>query len=628
MDRKEQEILRKIRENTEEIPVPESLRPEEIRNRLEQDPYGKTFRKYRRRVYRAGAVAAACLAVVCGILIWAGQPQEQTSTDPGKWTEERLADKGNKIRTAGDYEEIYGYMEQELEITEEAEPIQARDSTASYDAGAGGENLASSGASEAQSTDRASASDDYSVTNLRQEGVDEGDVAKTDGRYLYVCEDDRHRAAIVDTKDGMKKIGEIELEEDVFICELYVENQKLILITEDQDTAAAVTYDISEPQSPQEEGKVSQSGSYQSSRMTDGYLYLFTRYYVNVWNGIDPGEPRDYMPIVNDTVMKETDIFLPQTDRANMYEVITAIDMVHPDQASDSKALLSKGGELYVSSQNIYYYETLWKTSETAMTAIRKIGYEKGKLTAVSQGSFDGYLNDSFSMDEYKDCLRVVTTVEETNSVYVLDKELNEIGAIEGLAKDERIYSARFMGDTAYFVTFKETDPLFSVDLSDPEHPSILGALKIPGFSEYLHAYGDGLLLGIGMDVEEDTGVTEGVKLTMFDITDPGDVKETDTYILDHIYHTDVFADYKAVLADPDKNLIGFAGYGEGGQLYCLFQYTREKGFRCLMEEEINGNGNQSTRGIYIDQTLYVVQGNIIEAYSLENYQKTDDLIL
>lgn len=628
MDRKEQKIQKKIRENAEEIQVPESLRPEEIQKRLEQDTYGKTVKKYRGRVYRAGAVAAACLVVVSGILIWAGRSQEQTSMDTGTWTEERLADKGNKMRTAGDCEEIYDYMEQELKITEEAEPIQARDSTASYDAGTGGESLASSGASADQSTTQSSASNDYSVTNLRQVGVDEGDVAKTDGRYLYVCEDDHHRAAIIDTKDGLKKIGEIELEEDVFICELYVADKKLILITEDQETVTVVTYDISESQSPQEEGKVSQSGSYQSSRMTEGYLYLFTRYYVNAWNGIDPGEPRTYMPIVNDTVMKETDIFLPQTDRANMYEVITAIDTEHPDQAADSKALLSKGGELYVSSRNIYYYETLWKTSETATTAIRKIGYEKGKLTAVSQGSFDGYLNDSFSIDEYKECLRVVTTVEETNSVYVLDEELNEIGAIEGLAKEERIYSARFMGDIAYFVTFKETDPLFSVDLSDPEHPAILGALKIPGFSEYLHVYGEGLLLGIGMDAEEETGATEGVKLTMFDITDPGDVKETDTYILDHIYHTDVFEDYKAVLADPDKNLIGFSGYGEGGQLYCLFHYTQEEGFQCLMEEEINGNGNQSTRGIYIDQTLYVVQGNIIEAYSLENYQKTDDLIL
>ena len=94
-------------------------------------------------------------------------------------------------------------------------------------------------------------------------------------------------------------------------------------------------------------------------------------------------------------------------------------------------------------------------------------------------------------------------------------------GTIENLAKNERIYSARFMGDTGYFVTFRETDPLFSVDLSDPDNPKIIGTLKIPGFSEYLHPYGDGLLLGIGEEVDEKGVESNQVKLSMFDISDP-----------------------------------------------------------------------------------------------------------
>lgn len=624
MDRREQEILERIREQSEETRIPESLRPEAVRERLEQDPYGKPAKKYRRRMYRAASAAAACLVLTAGILIWAGHTGGQTGTE--EQPEEQLADTGTRIQAAKDNDEIYAYMETEAQYAAEIEEIQPRQGAVQYDM-AGNGTSASAGAAADAGTSSAAASESYSTTNVRQEGVDEGDVVKTDGRYLYVCQDDRHTAAIVDTQDGLQRAGEIELGKDEYICELYAEQEKLVLIVAGEDTVSAVTYDVTDPWTPEEEGRVTQSGSYQSSRMSEGYLYLFTQYYVDAWGEIDPKEPRTYMPVVNDTVMKETDIYLPQTDRANMYEVITAVDLQQPDQAKDSKALLSKGGELYVSGQNIYYYETIWKSAGN-VTAIRKVAYEEGKIKAVCQGSFDGYLNDSFSIDEYDGYLRVVTTVDDTNSVYVLDDELHEVGAIEGLAREERIYSARFMGDTAYFVTFKETDPLFSVDLSDPEHPSILGALKIPGFSEYLHYYGDGLLLGIGMDVDEDTQITGGVKLTMFDVSDPENVKEADTYVLDYIYHTDVFADYKAALVDPEKNLIGFSGYGEGGQLYLLFDYEKGTGFHSRMEEEINGSGNLSARGVYIGQTLYVIQGNVIEAYALDDGQKTGDLIL
>ena len=121
----------------------------------------------------------------------------------------------------------------------------------------------------------------------------------------------------------------------------------------------------------------------------------------------------------------------------------------------------------------------------------------QGKLNGVAKTRVNGYLNDSFSIDEYNGYLRLVTTVDRTNAVYVLDEKLEETGKIENLAKDERIYSARFMGDIGYFVTYRETDPLFSVDLSDPANPKIIGELKIPGFSEYLHPYGDLSLIHI-----------------------------------------------------------------------------------------------------------------------------------
>ena len=201
-------------------------------------------------------------------------------------------------------------------------------------------------------------------------------------------------------------------------------------------------------------------------------------------------------------------------------------------------------------------------------------------------------------------------------------------GSIEGLAEDERVYSARFMGSTGYFVTFRETDPLFTVDLSNPKAPKIIGKLKIPGFSDYLHFYGEDKLLGIGMEVDEETGVSEGAKLTIFDISDPTDVKEESTYIMKDVFSVDVEYDYKAALIDVNKNIIGFAGYPHGRQCYYIFSYDEENGFECKMEEDLNGNASRSARGICISQTLYVVQGNVIESYSLYDYKKIDDLIL
>lgn len=160
------------------------------------------------------------------------------------------------------------------------------------------------------------------------------------------------------------------------------------------------------------------------------------------------------------------------------------------------------------------------------MTTLRKISYNKGKLKAAAQGKVKGYLNDTFSLDEYKGNLRLFTTNNDENLVTILDKKLDKISTIENLAKGETIYSARFMGESGYFVTYEQVDPLFSVDLSDPEKPKILGKLKIPGFSEYLHFYGEDRLLGIGMSTDEESGVAEGVKITMFDISDRSDVKK------------------------------------------------------------------------------------------------------
>ncbi len=215
----------------------------------------------------------------------------------------------------------------------------------------------------------------------------------------------------------------------------------------------------------------------------------------------------------------------------------------------------------------------------------------------------------------------------KNSALYILDEKLKQVSTLEGLAEDEQIYSARFLGDTAYFVTYKQVDPLFSVDLSNPKKPVILGELKIPGFSEYLHPYSENQLLGIGMDTDEDGMTTNGVKLSMFDITDPSNVSEVNKQVLKDVYGSNVFYDYKAVLIDGEKNLIGFSAHGDS-QHYYVYSYDENSGFTCLLDHAIGNSWYGTIRGIYAGNTLYIVEGYAIESYDLTTFDKIDDIVL
>ena len=634
MNKWEEDMIEQLRKKSEDIQIPDSLRPDQIEKRLSERP-----KKYHwKKGYTAGLAAACCL-LVCGA-VWGIQKSPQRVSPVEKQDTATDQAESSDIQTAKSYDQIYEYLQANQDnqygtdtgmlergvVTESAEDSSSTNSAAAADTGV---------AQNSKSSENAV----YSETNVRQEGVDEADVVKTDGRYLYTLKDNGRSVAIVDTSNGeLQMVISIPVEDDDQAREFYVNDGHLILVSEfnqeredgtwtyaSTDTRVT-TYDITDPEKPKKAGEVTQSGSYTSSRLTDGHLYLFTQYSVDVTSGITSKDKKDYIPYVNQQMLEADDIYLPPFSQAYMYEVVSSVDVAKPGEIQDTKAIFSDGGELYVSNDNIYWYETQW--SDKTETVIKRISYKGGKLKAEASGKVDGYINDSFSIDEYDGYLRVVTTDDETNGLYILDSKMKEVGSITGLAEGEQVYSARLLGDTGYFVTYEQTDPLFSVDLSDPKNPKIIGKLKIPGFSEYLHFYGENQLLGIGMDVDEDGFTTNGVKLSMFDISDSSDVKEIQKYTLENVYSAAVMYDYKAVLIDPEKNVIGFAADGNNGENYYVFSYNDTNGFECLMNETVNGNGYQSARGVYVDNTLYVVKGNIIEAYDMAGYQKIDDLIL
>lgn len=621
MEKRERDLLHKIEEGSENVAVPDSLKPENIKKKLEQQAWEERKRK-RRRNWQYAGVAAACVVLVAGIAVYQNQKKSDL-LDIYPVNESRQEDQGEYAKN---YKEIRKYLA--ANKTSEKE-------TAEYEA----------------TVDVANTSKDYSTTNVRQDGVNEADVAKTDGRYLYVAEDYGDCIFIVDTKTNMKKVSKINAPKGQVVKEIYLtdDNKKVVLLCscfsdeepyegieditkgslkgKEAEGTKVLTYDVQDKAHPKKISEVSQSGSYVSSRISDGYIYLFSEYYVpDNWK---KKHPITYIPCVNGELMDAKDICLPAGKSGCTYKIISSIDLKKTDKVTDSKAIFTECGEIYVSNKNIYHYEDVYNDSgNNTKTTLRKFSYKKGKLAFVAKKIFTGELNDSFSLDEYKGYLRMVVTKGKTNAVYILDSKLKVTGKITNLAKDERVYSARFLGDTGYFVTYKETDPLFSVDLSDPKNPKILGQLKIPGFSNYLHFYGKDLLLGIGMDVDVKGDVTNGVKLSMFDISNKKNVKELHKYILKNAYSTSVEVDYKAALIDVKKNMIAFPAESDGGNFYCLFAYTKEKGFQLKMKEKIHGSGVQSTRGIYIGNRLYVISGNVLEAHDLKNYKKIDDCVL
>ena len=392
---------------------------------------------------------------------------------------------------------------------------------------------------------------DFSQTNLRELGVDEGDIVKTDGKYIYIMKRNSSVKIISANGEQMELIQTIEPESlDESVRDMYISGNILNLVTsgtkssmkedasdvyytEYYDYAKVVTYDISNPENPILTGSVEQEGYYHSSRKVGDYVYLFTQFQPVIG---DTQEDSGIMPLVDGARMEAADIYVPEELRSTSYLVIGSVNVNQPSEMTAHKAVVSGAEQFYVSGQSIYICCQEWREGTGDVTKIMKFSYENGNIRGIGVAELQGYLNDTFSLDEYDNYLRVVATDwnsgDEINALYIYNAQMELVGKIADIAPGETIRSARFFGDTGYFVTFKQTDPLFSVDLSDPENPQIIGALKVTGFSSYLHFYGEDRLLGIGYEADEDTGATTGIKLSMFDISDPSNVTEISRYVI------------------------------------------------------------------------------------------------
>ena len=651
MDQKE--LLDKIRHSAEGIEIPEQLTPQSVEEKLKREAQQKKIQ--RRKIMIRWMEAAAVLAIVAAggtqtelYKQWKEpalssdadmeKPVAEQDTESSVQPEEVTA--SGEFKQADSEEELYKTL-QELEkqtgsyarggdimLLEESAEIATMDA----------------GAADTAANQKVTGEADYSQTNVREAGVDEGDVVKTDGSYLYILKSSGS-VRIVDIRETkMKEVAEIQPEKlNESIEDLYLDGDRLMLVTTGYESSmeeaesdmytvnryqytALTVYDITEREHPEMTGRITQEGDYLQSRKNGDYVYLLTQYSPSLG---DSFEDSSVMPLVNEQKLAISDVYLPDQTSQPDYLVASGINIQDPENVISSKAIVSGAADFYMSSDNLFICNNNWNDGKSS-TEILRFACEDGEITAGAMCELPGFLNDTFSLDEYQGYLRVLLTEDsngESNSLYILDADMQVTGAIRDLADGETIRSARFMGTMAYFVTFRQTDPLFCADLSDPDNPQILSELKLTGFSSYLHPYGDHLLLGVGYEAEEETGSQTGVKLSMFDISDPSQVAELDKYVIKGASYLPSDYNYKAILADGEKNLIGFVCDGE----YLVFSYDEEKGFQNLLTYTMSDweywDGDASCRGVYAGDEFYIVDQDEVLCFDMNrDFTLTDRL--
>lgn len=299
---------------------------------------------------------------------------------------------------------------------------------------------------------------------------------------------------------------------------------------------------------------------------------------------------------------------------------------------------------------------------ESLKTIIHKISIDGDKLEYQAKGSVPGRLLNQFSMDESNDRFRVATTTEyysqysgmmRSNAVYVLDEDLKILGGLDEIAPDESIFSARFIGDRLYLVTFQQIDPFFVIDLSS-DTPKILGELKIPGFSNYLHPYDDDHVIGVGRDTKEignDRVQQLGVKVALFDVSDVSNPMVIDDYIIgDSSTHSEALNNHKAFFFDKRKNLLSIPISSDTDSLEGITEkriapdWNRWNGFYILDLDVKNGidlkgtithtendtryYGMGNSRTFYIEEVLYTVSDSMLKMNFMNDLEEVNSIKL
>jgi inhibitor of cysteine peptidase len=583
---------------------------------------------------------------------------------------------------------------------------------------------------------------DYSQTNIQVAGVDEPDIVKTDGVYLYIVTGNKVIIVKATPAENATIEGEVSINENFTISNIFICDNKLVIFAENYDYPIYITekdlyselprwyyspdtyvkiFDITDLSDSEVVKDIVIPGRFTGARLIGDYVYIVTNQYSYDFVYLEEDELIIPRISVNSNII---DIPLKDILYIDTYEQgssVTNIVSINVKDDSDDVTikvfLLGNTEILYVSKDNIYVvyssnfydYDLLQKTVEEVMypilpenlkaeieivktlsltdyqkqtvigwilenytnsmeeslkqelaldiskiiekTTIHRISISNGNIEYAAKGEIQGSVNNQFSLSEYDGYLRVSSTLQgqmfgyflsnapSQNNIYVLDMNLRVVGKLEGLAEGERIFATRFIEDKCYLVTFRQIDPFFVIDLSDPRYPTLLGELKIPGYSTYLHPYDDNHIIGIGME-------ESAVKISFFDVTDLSNPVEISKYEItgdDYWWGSSTaLYEHKAFLFDEEKNLLVIPAGSYSKESAYVFDITIEDGVQLKgiivheaeteekTEEDYNywyyDYGYSIKRCLYIDNVLYTISEKMVKMNSLEDLFEINSL--
>ena len=554
---------------------------------------------------------------------------------------------------------------------------------------------------------------DYSKTNIQVENVDEADIIKTDGNYIYSLS--KESIVITDVTDPNKikvasKITPTDngIPEDLILFENKLVaicseiNSPYIYYSSNKNNTIVRIYDITNREEPRMVKNYKLYEPYYTTRCIGSKLYVISTGNLRKENNkivryYDEEYSQKEIELKNIKYLKNVE--------TNKQTIISMMDLNNIEQNVNVSSYLIDIENAYISEKNIYLLDTnykgnyypkissiygikgIWGLNDYIYDYTRNYETEIYKFNILDNGEVEyscktrvkGQTINQYSLDEYNGNLRVaLKDSREGSRIVIFNEKMQQIGETPYLAKGEQMYSSRFMGDKAYLVTYKTIDPLFVIDLSNPTEPKVLGELKIPGYSTYLHPYDENHLIGIGMQTEEKinrdiqgkvtstTATITGMKMALFDVTDPTNpVEISSTVIGDRRTTSAILTNPKALLFSKEKELIAipvnnYAEYisiassntyedtinaykknttkyiSEG---YAVYSINIEKGIdlKGIITQENIDNKSQDTyyytnskllRGVYIENNLYTVSEKCIKVSDLETLKEISKIDL
>jgi uncharacterized secreted protein with C-terminal beta-propeller domain len=506
---------------------------------------------------------------------------------------------------------------------------------------------------------------DFSNTNVQVAGVDESDTVKTDGEFIYTASAGTVTVVRASPPGEMEVVAQLNIANlsdernvSVYVTGLFLKGDVLAVIFTEYSymtrldlTASAYAHesrtmlmvlDVADPQSATVRFSVGVSGHGVAERMLESYVYVIAQSYARVSANGEVEIPTIWAEGDTSLIAAQDIYYDPETRDANSFINILSVDLETSESRAES-IVAGYASTVYMSHGAFYLTFQKWTSSgfilgsartasfDSASTSIYKMRVDGLSLELMARGDVEGFLLNQFSMDESNGFLRVATTTEwsnMSNSVYVLDSTLNTVGDLLSVAPGERIYSARFVDDRLYLVTFRQVDPLFVIDLSIPSDPRILGELTMPGFSSYLQPVDENHVLGIGSE-------NSAVKVSMYDVLNPAKPIENSKFVVPTYSYSDAQNEHKAVLFDLQKNLLvipvsTYSWDSNGQQVYpsgaYVFEVSIERGItlKGVVQHETEyrspsdyGYYDGIYRSLYIGDYLYTFSPGVVKASSL-----------